>query len=1350
MGVVVSRFIAALVFMFLLFALFFVLIPTILNTDWGRKQAVAWINRSIPGKVEIRQMTLHWGKGQVIEGFLLKDPEGQAVLEFDKFYTEATLWQLIRKNPLGVTQVEDLNAAIITDQRGETNLQRALGIQTNRTTSSLTSSTIVLSDVNVESHLFVPNYPLSVQLKGLTRQDNLNGSFDIQISLKNLWASDWETLKRDAQKYFSIEGSKEATLQARVVNFPVDLLDRLLALQNPRLNGLFHSLLGDRLNLNLDKESSDEGLAFNITLAAPLMQGNMKGIAKTDTLFLKEPSIFHLNLVPQSINPFTHTQFELLNPSHVEIVFSELMIPLNFFSQEKDGDPCLFGFNAELKVPETQLDIHSIGHIKVLNLLAHLTSQQCDKLVYAEVIGQAQQDKTPFDIHFTSQINKPKNVSDLIQQIHQSMHSTLTISRLPLQILPFFYKHPEWNEKIGPYVNAQLDIQPKNQEEWAGVLSFQTSQIELKEAQLSIGNNITLLSPAHFIWTSSSDCLAMLTNQDSLALDQPCPLNFVLKQLHVPFEEPHLTALELESSISNLRFSKLIDWGVLQFHDCLLKIQGQNLENFNSTLTGKLSLLEIDGSISPLVPDPLIFKQNSKWRLSKDFLMEMPAGQFQMTNSITHIQLDYALNSQSILELIQPAQIQYTLSPFAFQNLGKILHKNWPMLQEPAPIQLNIDPTEVDIKSFSLTNLYLQGLLKIKKIALQDNSGEVPILEDMLIPWVIDSPRNNIYTNIKGSAYTQKESRPSQISAHIQFWLKPGHYDIAHTQSEIRMNFSGMPTSMVNILFGLPDLNPIIGPVLDLNLRTFFDPTKEKTGYFDLVVDSTNFHIESRFRLDDSIRIYEGNKYPTFRLTITPESYKHIIKLMGLENNNQLASSFNATGVINNLNIPINQAWADKGIFNFKFSTTNAQWQDANTPPWKLDGYIATKSLRDHLNFSIQAQTKNPLKLEGSLTQLFNSDNQLRNWHEMGIKAQLDGQQLNPAFLQSFLPFSLELKQKLEALFGHALDIHAQAQLQNLNGPLQALIKGPEGEIHFAGQLKKGVLTLNKPLEGSVRMTPLFIQTFLAANAPLLNSAVGAENPLIFSIDPSQFSCPLIPFQLDQVKIEKGQLSLGKLNFRNEGELQSILSMIRPINSQYLTIWFTPIYFDLNHGILSLKRFDMLVGHAYTLANWGSLNLMTQQANFVLGLTAQTLQYAFNVQGLDDNYILQIPLHTAKGKVEVDKKKALTRISSLAAQMHGGDKGKLLGNILDMVLSEKGEPYPSPTTQPFPWQKEFDSSLKSNDPQNQTSTSSSDTQDQDNNSQEKKKKKKKNKLLNDDNLKYLQDGAMQLFDQWLK
>lgn len=1346
-----SRLLGFLIILLMALGLLVALLPTIVSTDWGRKQVVYWMNHSIPGNIEIRHLNLHWGKGQEIEGFLLKDPEGQAVLEFDKFSTEATLWQLLKKSPcLGFTQIQELNAAIVTNERGQTNLQRALGIHEGHKVPSLSPSTIVLSDVNIESYLFAPNHPLSAQIKGLTKQDHLNGSFEINFSLNGLWASDWRGLQRNAEKYFSSEGSKEAKIQAHIANFPVDLIDRLVALQNPQLNGLFHSLLGDRLNLNIDKEPSDEGLAFNLTLLSPLMQGDIKGIAKKDILSLKEPAIFHLNLIPQSINPLIHNQLELLKPSRLEIHFSRLVIPLDFFDKKGVADPCLFGFKAELKLPETFLDIDSIGELKVLNLQAHLTSLPCDKLVQIEVIGQAQQQsQTPFNLHFTSSINKPSNISQFTQQISQSLHSTLTISQLPLQVIPFFHKHPNWSERIGSYVNAQLEIHPKNKGEWVGVLSFQTPQIILKEAQLSIGKELSLISPAKFDWTLSPDCLQTLFDAEELSLNQPCPLNFVLKKFQMPLDDPQLTRFQVESHISNMRLPKLIKGGVAQVDDFSFKVDGVNLSQFKSNLTGQFSLLTPEGTLSPLIPDPLVFKQTSDWKVGKNGTIEMPAGQFHLQNSVTYSQINTELTPHSILELSQPLQIEYTLTPCAFEDLSRLMHQNWPALQEPTHLKLSIDPSKFDLKSFSLSDLYLQGLLEAKKIIFQDASGDSPTLGDMVIPWVIDFPRNNIYANIKGLAYSRKEGKPGQISANLQFWLTPDHYDLAHTSTEARLNFAAIPTSILNIVCGIPNLNLMIGPILDLSLKSFLDPEKEKPGYWDLVVDSTHFHVEGRFKLEGNATIYEPSKLPTFRLTVTPESYPYLKKILNFQDERQLANPFTVTGTLSNFNLPIQTSWTDRGIFDFQISTTPIQWQNIQDAAWSLEGHLATENLMKHLNFFAQVQAKTPFTVEGSLTNLFDSHSHLRHWKEMGIKASLNGQQLTPSFIQNLFPLNLDQKQKLLALFGDSFDVNASCQLQNLTGPVRASVKGMEGSIQLEGQVKEGVLTLTHPLEGVVKVTPLFTQTFLAKNVSLLSHVIGAENPITFTIEPSQFSCPLIPFQLEQMRIGKGSLNLGKLRFSNEGELSSLLNLIYPISKPYLTIWFTPIYFELDRGILSLRRFDMLVAQAYTLANWGTVNLSTHQADFVLGLSAQALHYAFGIQGLDKNYILPVPVRSAKGKVEFDRNKVATRISSLVAQAQGGAKGKLLGNILDLALSDKGEPYPPPTTQPFPWEKEFNSS-----PQEKESSPSSNSLPSSDSSQEinkpnEKKKRKKGKLLDDKNIKELQEGAFQLFDQWL-
>src|SRR4029078_6992827 len=113
----------------------------------------------------------------------------------------------------------------------------------------------------------------------------------------------------------SYERNKDAQLTTRIVNFPVDLIDRFVAFSHPQLNGLFHSLLGNRLNLNLNKEPSEEGLAFNLSVSTPLMQGDMEGLISKEMVTLKKPSLFHLNVIPQDINSFINSHVELLEPS---------------------------------------------------------------------------------------------------------------------------------------------------------------------------------------------------------------------------------------------------------------------------------------------------------------------------------------------------------------------------------------------------------------------------------------------------------------------------------------------------------------------------------------------------------------------------------------------------------------------------------------------------------------------------------------------------------------------------------------------------------------------------------------------------------------------------------------------------------------------------------------------------------------------------------------------------------------------------------------------------------------------------------------------------------------------------
>jgi gas vesicle protein len=211
-----------------------VLLPSLANTEWGKRRIESLANHYIPGTVRIQHLHLSWLQGQKIEGISLSDLDGQPIVSVKEFQTEATLWQILNKRvDLGSTTIQDLNAIIVTDEYGITNLQGALD---RRYIFSKNSplSTISLSNVQAILHLFDTRRAPSLSLKGETEENALDGYFDITLALPPIQINNWEQLEKKAQAILSLEGSQEATLKGVIVNFPVDILDRLIALKKPQ------------------------------------------------------------------------------------------------------------------------------------------------------------------------------------------------------------------------------------------------------------------------------------------------------------------------------------------------------------------------------------------------------------------------------------------------------------------------------------------------------------------------------------------------------------------------------------------------------------------------------------------------------------------------------------------------------------------------------------------------------------------------------------------------------------------------------------------------------------------------------------------------------------------------------------------------------------------------------------------------------------------------------------------------------------------------------------------------------------------------------------------------------------
>ncbi|WP_075882479.1 hypothetical protein [Candidatus Protochlamydia sp. W-9] len=1302
-----------LLFFCILLGIGLITLPSIISSDWGKKQVVTWINRSIPGQIEISSLNLRWGKGQIIEGILLKDPEGRSVIGIEKFSTDAAFWQfLLGSTDLGETHLQELNVAIVTDNKGDSNLQRAFGYDRHVEYAPLPPTTILLSDVNGTISFFSKGKPLAAHLKGNTKQENLSGNFEIDITLPGLKASNWENLSINAQNYLTIDGSKDAHIYAKIVNFPVELLDRFIALKMPSLNTVFYSLFGDRLNLQINKEPSSEGLAFHLNALSPQMQGDVKGKISKGVFSFREPGRFTLNLRPESINLFTPHYFQLLESSQLKLLVYDFHLPLTFFDSNSIIDPCQIAFKTQAEIPTIFLELPSIGEIKVFSLKTALESTLCAPTANLQLIGQGQLEQEKFDLRFETVVVKPENWQDLQTELKKEMESSLKISNFPLKLVPFLENHPELIKQAGSFADLQFSIKAKNEGEFSLSLSIQTPQIVLNQAQFKIGKEIKLISPLNLSWIFPSDCLKSMFSSEQFALDQPCPVLITINKLHIPLNGQTNSRLQLESTIKLIQLSYLTDLGTVQLKDIQLKIDGDNFSTFQTHLSSQLSFLKNDGFYSPLLNRPVQFNLYTLAQMESHKHLNFPFLLLQMQNSNFKAEIEGSLMNE-VLALTKPLQINYLLVPEASQELSAAFQLGLPKLKKPSFIQLTAEPTQVNLESKNLSSLLLNGKLSIDRIETEEKKqGTLLTLEQLQVVYSLQAMKNIAQFDLEGLAYTEgQKQRNSQIDAKIivNNWLSPNfEIDLNHSSTDITTDIRCLSTKFFSALLNLRDLTPLIGPQLDIDFKTLIAPDRQIPTYWDLFFDSDKLHAKARLRIDKFITLYESaNPSGEIRWTITPEAYQHLQTIFSSDKMTPLTLSGPVTlkGNLSHLLIPFPCCTSEnlkKGMIDFEFTTTPIKWKEHPTLlPFSVQGQVKSRDLIESIDINLTSTSSDSsVAIDGKISQLFTSEGKLKNWQEINIQSQLKARKLPSLWIQTLLFLNDKQYQRLNALVGEHIDAKILCDLKHLTGPLQLDLKGSNGHVKLNGLLNQGTLTLLDSFNWEIQVTPLLSQTLLEDSMPLLSSAIKAQNPIKLQIAPTGFACPLFPFDVNKISIEKGSVELGKISFRNEGELKNTLDLIRPILENPFTIWFTPLYFKLNKGILNLKRLDFLVGNQYHLASWGEIDLTHEKMNLVLGLSAQALKFAFNIPGLEDNYLLQIPIKGRKGSVEIDKKRAAGRISALVAQLNGDPKAKLLGNVLDAAMSNLLDATPpAPTTTPFPWEKDFNEA-KTNNNQN--------------------------------------------------
>ena len=234
-------------------------------------------------------------------------------------------------------------------------------------------------------------------------------------------------------------------------------------------------------------------------------------------------------------------------------------------------------------------------------------------------------------------------------------------------------------------------------------------------------------------------------------------------------------------------------------------------------------------------------------------------------------------------------------------------------------------------------------------------------------------------------------------------------------------------------------------------------------------------------------------------------------------------------------------------------------------------------------------------------------------------------------------------------LFGDTLNATLSMGLKNSSGPVVLNLNTANSRLSLKGHLKEGVLSLDSTFHAQSLITPEMSRLFLKEINPLGISYFNSQDPVTIEISSQGFSLPVSPFDLKKAQIPSATIELGKINCRNEGNLNLTLALLRNSSDKDLTVWFAPIDFTLINGVVDLERTEIYIDKTYDVAVWGDINLVKDKVDMTLGLTASTLKKAFGIKNLPNNYVLTLPMKGTTDHVKINSKKATAKIALLLA-----------------------------------------------------------------------------------------------------
>jgi hypothetical protein len=1259
------------------------LTPSLLSTTSGNRWLTKKMGERVELKIEVKTLSLSWFGSQSAKEIRAQRSKDELSFTCEEISIDASLLKLLFFKDLDLLTLKkptlELAGPLTQPVSGVKSPLKVAGLSA----APLVQLAMPTIDLPLEGKIVIEAGKMGLRPKGGTSAQSepiVFDQIDMEMDLKRdnniLLLLTCITREQQNQGAVSLKGTASefnssfphVELRASVSNLPVRGVDSFVALFFPEYSGLIYAMVGPTLDIDCDTSVTLGNIALDLSMKSPQITAQLSTQMIEGMVSLKNPAQLNCTLTPQlfqklaALSP-SFKALELKQPALIQGTLSQFSCKVPM----QASDLLSASFQAEWKAPPELLFSLEQKPLIISHFVLKTNSPSLEKeiAVSATAATQTQGETGTLAVEGTLSKFFSENPGVSLSVNASKLPSAWIGLAMQAQVEPAALLGPTFDLK------AALNMQQKEPQLH---LSWLSALLSIPSLDLSLGNPITLTSAAPFVWKLSPE----LMQESTLQLGAIAPLEGVLNTLSIP-----------RGNIKNAKLSATLNTGPITTTGTL-PLSFSKLKALLEVNTLDQVSLEIEG-------DPLKASISGAYRPSTSaFVLNKP------------LRIEYLLNNALLSALVPDA----------------------PSLESPIPLQLLIQPTSLPLSGFDLRELSLKGQLLSPTIALGTAEKKITF-QNTTVPFEWNAKAKTANIQLTTHIQDQKNTAGS-----IQ-----GALNISNFSSEKGVNFNSatiqalldvqnISSSLLDTFYTKAPLSAILGPTFSSKLKLQSSSDKQN---ITLKWVSPLLNVDSTFIVDSAGVRLQGAA-TQIQWILTQDSYG-IFDAM-ITGANQTAVPFKVdenstfTLSLSKLSLPIlpkkDTGTLTDRIPEIAFDLAKLQLNASGKNPsltffdkrsketiqlaniaFSLDKNANAEPLALSLESGVMTQAaastapqslKNgSLTLMGTLTPTLDQTG-VFDLSKLTCQLQIKAKQLPARSLDIIARAQGRTDFPFSTLFGDMINAQMTADLKNFAGPIDLKVNTPMTRIDLNGNLANGALFLNNALYVQMKITPEMSRLVLKEVNPLNLSYVYSHAPITLEIPAKGFYLPLYPSNLGTIAIPEATLELGKIVCRNEGNVNVALSLLKTKQfdkSGELLLWFAPVDFRVKKGIVDIERTEILLADTFDICIWGTFDLIKNYVDMILGLTAQTLNRAFGVKNLPENYVLTIPMKGPADNVKIDTSKATSKVTLLLAWqskiLEGALKntpgGALFGEVMGKMatLPDSNAKVP-PAKHPFPWE----------------------------------------------------------------